>query len=303
MNEVPAGTTTTTPQRLIRGRFAPSPTGNLHFGSLVAALGSWLRARSLNGNWIVRMEDIDSLRCVDGVAEQILATLAAFGLESDEPVLRQSDRLPIYESALQKLKANGCLYACHCSRTDLAAFNGIHPAECVPHTNSSAPAWRIRVNNQSVTFRDGVFGTICQRLDREVGDFVVRRSDGMFTYQLAVVVDDADQGINEIVRGVDLLDSTPRQIHLQRQLNLPTPDYLHLPLALDQNGRKLSKHDRDRPVDASNPLPTLRKALAFLGQPIPTAGHVNGLLQTAVRQFDITAIPLTRPEHVAMQKD
>lgn len=303
MSEVPVPIVAATAKRRIRGRFAPSPSGHLHFGSLVAALGSWLRVRSLGGSWIVRMEDIDTLRCIDGAAEHILATLAEFGLESDEPVVRQSDRLPLYESALQKLEATGCVYACHCSRNDLAALHGIHPSECVHSVRTSMPAWRMRAGTQVISFQDGIHGSIRQQLDHEVGDFVLRRADGMFTYQLSVVVDDADQGINEIVRGADLLDSTPRQIHLQQRLNLPTPHYLHLPLALDAQGRKLSKQDRDRPVDGSNPLPALREALAFLGQPIPAAASVDALLQTAAREFNVAAIPAIRPAHVAMQKD
>ncbi len=303
MPEVPVPITAATPNRNLRGRFAPSPSGNLHFGSLVAALGSWLRVRSCGGIWIVRMEDIDTLRCIDGAAANILATLAAFGFESDEPVVRQSDRLDLYESALQKLKAAGCVYACHCSRNDLADFEGIHPPECVQAVRATAPAWRMRVGKQEVSFEDGIHGSICQSLEREVGDFVLRRADGLFSYQLAVVVDDAEQSINEIVRGADLLDSTPRQIHLQHRLNLPTPEYLHLPLALDGQGRKLSKQDRDRPVDRSNPLPALREALAFLGQPIPSKTRIEAFLQTAVHQFDVAAIPSIRPPHVAMQKD
>lgn len=287
----------------LRGRFAPSPTGNLHFGSLVAALGSWLRVRSLGGRWIVRMEDIDSVRCFKSADAQILATLSAFGLESDEAVVRQSERHPLYESTLQKLKDSGRAYACHCSRNDLAAFNGLHPAECVRGTRFSAPAWRLRVDKQVITFRDGIFGETGQHLGREVGDFVLCRADGEFTYQLAVVVDDADQQINEIVRGADLLDSTPRQIYLQQLLGLPTPAYLHLPLALDSQGRKLSKQDRDRPVDDSNPLPALREALAFLGQPIPSSPRIDTFLQTAAAGFDVGAITPGRPAHVAMQKD
>ncbi|HET9032275.1 MAG TPA: tRNA glutamyl-Q(34) synthetase GluQRS [Dokdonella sp.] len=303
MTEVPQPVSKTACARPVRGRFAPSPSGNLHFGSLVAALGSWLRARSLGGTWIVRMEDIDSVRCVEGAAARILASLAAFGLESDEAVVCQSERLPLYESALQKLKAAGHAYPCRCSRNDLASFNGIHPAQCVPHARSTSPAWRLRVGRQSITFRDAVFGEVRQDLDREVGDFVLRRADGTFTYQLVVVVDDAEQDINEIVRGADLLDSTPRQIHLQQLLGLPSPDYLHLPVALDPKGRKLSKQDCDRPVDGSNPLPALREALAFLGQPIPAFHRVDALLQAAAARFDVAAIPTSRPAHVAMQKD
>jgi glutamyl-Q tRNA(Asp) synthetase len=301
MVPLPAGNPPPLPD--LRGRFAPSPTGNLHFGSLVAALGSWLRARSQNSRWIVRIEDIDMARAVSGADHAILETLAAFGLESDEPVLWQSQRLDRYQSAFDALKASGAIYPCHCKRSDLAAFNGIHPSSCVKRNAEGRPAWRVRTSSDSIEFIDRVYGRVAQRLDREVGDFVVRRADGAFTYQLAVVVDDADQGITEIVRGADLLDSTPRQIHLQRLLDLPTPCYLHLPLALDSSGRKLSKQDRARPVDASDPVPALQAVLVFLGQKVVSTAQVNDLLWHAVRQFDAGSIPDHRHAHAAMQKD
>lgn len=303
MTEVPANTVATTPIQPIRGRFAPSPSGDLHFGSLVAALGSWLRARTQGGTWIVRIEDIDRARRIDGAVDRIISTLSAFGLESDEPVVMQSDRSALYASALEKLKASDSVYRCHCTRNDLAIVKGIHPDQCVSIRRCSAPAWRLRVDDMPVQCCDAIFGTFEQRLDREVGDFLVCRADGTFTYQLAVVVDDADQHISEIVRGADLLDSTPRQIHLQRRLGLSTPGYLHLPLALDSDGRKLSKQDRDRPVDGADPLPAIHEALRFLGQPIPTVRRVERLLQVAADQFDIHRIAQTRPEHAAMQKD
>jgi glutamyl-Q tRNA(Asp) synthetase len=300
---VPLQVGNSTPQPDLRGRFAPSPTGNLHFGSLVAALGSWLRARSRESAWIVRIEDIDTTRAVAGADRRILATLAAFGLESDEPVVWQSQRLDHYQSAFDALRTRAAIYPCHCKRSDLATFNGIHPPTCVERKGRGTPAWRVRTSKHAIEFTDRVYGKIEQTLDREVGDFVVRRADGMFTYQLAVVVDDADQGIREIVRGADLLDSTPRQIHLQRLLDLPTPSYLHLPLAIDASGRKLSKHDRARPVDDSDPMPALREALVFLGQEVPNATRVKDLLRQALSQFDAGAIPKRRHAHAAMQKD
>lgn len=286
-----------------RGRFAPSPTGNLHFGSLVAALGSWLHARSGQGRWIVRMEDIDSTRRVPGAGENILATLAAFGLESDEPVAWQSQRLDLYDAAFARLQALGAVYPCHCSRSDLAACNGIHPPACLRSADSSAPAWRVRVADREISFTDRICARFSQGLDREVGDFVVRRADGLFTYQLVVVVDDAAQGISEVVRGADLLDSTPRQIHLQELLGLPTPGYLHLPLVLDPSGRKLSKQEQARPVDAGDPLPALHAALAFLGQRAPAGKRVDALLREAIDAFDIDAIPARPLAHAAMRKD
>lgn len=286
---------------ICRGRFAPSPTGPLHFGSLVTALGSWLRARANGGEWQVRIEDIDTVRTVDGAAEAILASLQAHGLHADGPVVRQSQRLDLYDAALARLVGSGHAYACACSRTDLAAFGGIHPGECVRRGPQSA--WRVRVPDETVPFDDAVHGTVTQSLRDEVGDFIVRRADGTFTYQLAVVVDDADQGITEVVRGADLLESTPRQILLRRLLGLPGTDWLHLPLVLDDDGRKLSKSDRARPVDDADPLSGLRRALAFLGQRVPTEHSVTDLLSAATQAFDITRIPRSAQMNAALRKD
>lgn len=288
-----------------RGRFAPSPTGQLHFGSLVAAVGSWLRAKSRGHEWLVRMEDLDRTREVPGSAADILATLAAFGLESDLPVIVQSRRRDRYEQALQLLRDAGHVYACHCSRSNLAEFNGVHPANCV-RTGSAgveSAAWRVRVGSAQIRFHDAVFGDIAQNLGEQVGDFVLRRSDGLHAYQLAVVVDDAEQGIDEVVRGADLLDSTPRQIFLQRLLGLPTPGYLHLPLVLDEDGRKLSKQLRSRPVDARDPLPALRDALRHLGQHVPMLASPEATLRAALQRFDHRAIPAINRTNVAMQDD
>ncbi len=288
-----------------RGRFAPSPTGQLHFGSLVAAVGSWLRAKSLGHDWLVRMEDLDRTREVPGSAADILSTLAAFGLQSDLPVIQQSGRNERYQQALQQLRDAGHVYACHCSRSDLAEFNGVHPAACVRSgsTEGAPAAWRARVGSAQIRFHDAVFGDIEQNLGEQVGDFVLRRSDGLHTYQLAVVVDDAEQGISEVVRGADLLDSTPRQIFLQRLLGLPTPEYLHLPLVLDEDGRKLSKQLRARPVDAGDPLPALRDALRHLGQHVPLLASPAATLCAALQRFDHRAIPAIKRANGAMQDD
>ena len=269
-----------------RGRFAPSPTGPLHFGSLVAAVGSWLRARAQGGAWVVRMEDIDPPREVPGAAADILATLAAFGMESDEPVLYQSRREGAYRSAFERLR--GEVFPCWCSRADLDAHGGLHRGTCVaPAAPDRNPAWRLRVPDVTVAFDDVALGAQRQNLREQAGDFVVLRADGWFAYQLAVVVDDAYQGITEVVRGADLLDSTPRQIHLQRLLGLPTPAYLHLPLVIDSEGRKLSKQDRARPVDRGDPVPALRAALAFLGCEIHgVAARVDSLLAAAAPRLD-----------------
>lgn len=273
------------------GRFAPSPTGRLHFGSLVAALGSWLFARAAGGRWIVRMEDIDRDREVDGAAADILSTLAAFGLGSDETVVYQSARTASYADALARLEHAGHAYRCWCSRNDLEAHAGIHPPACVAPPAARAPAWRLRVGDAAPAFDDLVQGAQRQDLAREVGDFVIWRADDACAYQLAVVVDDAAQGVDQVVRGADLLDSTPRQILLQRLLGLPTPAYAHLPLALGADGRKLSKHEAALPVDARDPLPALNTALRLLGQPAAPGGNVDAVLSAAARRFDAQRIP------------
>ncbi|HZP68136.1 MAG TPA: tRNA glutamyl-Q(34) synthetase GluQRS [Rudaea sp.] len=285
-----------------RGRFAPSPTGPLHFGSLVAALGSWLRARAEGGTWLVRIEDLDPPREMPGAAAEILVTLAAFGLESDEPVLYQSTREGAYARAFAALESIGTVFPCWCSRAELAATGGLHPSPCIAAPDPArAPAWRLRVPDEEIAFDDALLGRQVQNLRRDVGDFVIRRVEGWYAYQLAVVVDDAAQGITEVVRGADLLDSTPRQIHLQRLLGYPTPAYLHLPLVLDAEGRKLSKQDRARPVDAREPVPALRAALAFLGLPRSPATRVDALLARAIADFDVAR--LTRDSRPASENN
>ena len=270
-----------------RGRFAPSPTGPLHFGSLVAAVGSFVRARALGGAWLVRVEDIDPPREVAGAAADILETLAAFGMVADEPVIYQSTREAAYRQAFTKLRERKLVFPCWCSRHDLLGTNGIHRDACVaPPDRVRAPAWRLRITDTTISFDDWLQGAQSQRLAQEVGDFVIRRVEGWFAYQLAVVVDDADAGVTEVVRGCDLLDSTPRQIHLQQLLGLPTPAYLHLPLALDGQGAKLSKADHARPVDRRDPVPALRAALAFLG--IGAQGETpKALLEDAAAGFEL----------------
>ncbi len=286
----------TTPRaRAYRGRFAPSPTGDLHFGSLVAAVGSWLRARSCAGTWIVRMEDLDPPREVAGSAQRILESLARFGMPSDEAVEFQSRRHGLYADALLRLRDRGAVFECRCSRADLGD-GAVHRGLCVasPANAGRAPAWRVRAPNAEIGFDDAIQGPQRLNLQHAVGDFVVRRIDGLWAYQLAVVVDDADQGITEVVRGCDLLDSTPRQIHLQRMLDLPTPAYAHLPLAVDAHGVKLSKQLASAPVDSADPLPALRRALAFLGQTSPTDDRratAESLLRAAARTFDLARVP------------
>ncbi|MEO7430475.1 MAG: tRNA glutamyl-Q(34) synthetase GluQRS [Dokdonella sp.] len=289
-----------------RGRFAPSPTGPLHFGSLVAAVGSWLFARSGGGEWLVRMEDLDRKREVPGAAADILSTLTAFGLESDREVVVQSARTTHYARALRTLDLAGHVYRCWCSRSDLDPFKGIHPAQCPSSPGARTPAWRVRVGTEIEQFNDAIQARLTQDLAREVGDFVVWRADGVCAYQLAVVVDDDAQGITQVVRGADLLDSTPRQRLLLRMLGMASPTYVHLPVVLGDDGRKLSKVDRATPVDASNPLPALRAALRFLGQEPPAGGDARTLLSAAVAAFDPALIPrsATIPlRYAATQKD
>lgn len=279
-----------------RGRFAPSPTGDLHFGSLLAAFGSWLLARHAGGTWLVRVEDVDPPREVMGASQRQLQALTAFGLHSDEAIVRQSQRGDLYEAALQRLLQQGHALECHCSRSDLAASGGVH-RRCVAKSRRPDPAIRLRVpDGTTIAFDDGVRGTQVQDVSHEVGDFVLRRAEGYWAYQLAVVVDDAAQGITDVVRGADLLDSTPRQIYLQRVLGLPTPRYAHLPLVAGADGRKLSKSDAALPVDPRAPLPALHAAWLALGQvpgAVMGATDVPMLLERARSGFDPDRIPGT----------
>ena len=280
-----------------RGRFAPSPTGALHFGSLVTAIGSWLRARSRNGTWLVRVEDIDPPREIAGAIRSILDTLAAFGLESDEPVLFQSTRSAAYAAALDQLIESGHAFACACSRADVQARGG-HRGRCSPTAaHEGAHAWRMLAPATEIGFDDVIQGFYSQHLQRDVGDVVLRRADGLWAYQLAVVVDDAAQGITEIVRGADLLDSTPRQIALQQALGLPVPAYAHVPALLGDDEQKLSKQTYATPVDARDPMPALRHALKVLGisgKLVAAHGSPARVLAAALPAFALERIPRTR---------
>jgi len=277
-----------------RGRFAPSPTGLLHFGSLVAAVGSWLCARHAGGRWLLRVEDIDPPREVAGSSRAILAALPAFGLVADAPALFQSRRRDAYDAAFERLRAADLVFPCWCSRAQVAAGGGLHRGgRCIAAPDPDRPpAWRMRVPDVTITFDDGLQGPQRQNLRDDAGDFVIRRVEGYYAYQLACVVDDAFQGITEVVRGTDLLDSTPRQLWLQRCLGLPTPAYRHLPLALDAEGRKLSKSGQAHPVEPTDPLPALRRALTFLD--VQTSGPATSpaeLLQAALERFDPARLP------------
>lgn len=281
------------------GRFAPSPSGPLHFGSLVAALGSFLDARRRDGEWLVRIEDIDTPRVVRGAAESILKSLEYHGLHWDRTVVYQSRRTELYQDALQCLANKNLIYFCTCSRRQIAqsAAPGLDGARIYPGTcrgnmhkppASRAAAIRVRTDDGLVRFRDQIQGDVRQRLQSQVGDFVVRRADGIFAYQLAVVVDDAEQGVTDVVRGSDLLDSTARQIYLQRSLGLPTPEYKHLPLVIDEAGAKLSKQTKALALDDKNPAPALFSALRFLRQQPPqelAAADVKTILAWAVQNW------------------
>jgi len=281
------------------GRFAPSPTGPLHAGSLVAALASWLDARAQGGRWLVRIEDVDTPRCVPGADREILRQLEVLGLRPDEPPLWQSARGARYGQALAQLQAQGDAYGCACTRKEIeqALLAAGHPHErhhelVYPGTCRAglggrvARAWRVRCGDDAhplvIDWQDRRLGPQRQDVTREVGDFVIKRADGLWAYQLAVVVDDAEQGITHVVRGQDLADNTARQIHLQRLLGLPPPLYLHTPLVLDARGEKLSKQHGAPPLELTDPLAALQQAAAALALLVPPAEHQADWLAQAV---------------------
>jgi len=249
------------------GRFAPTPSGHLHFGSLVAALASYLDARSVGGRWLMRMEDLDPPREEPGAQAAILKALESYGFEWDGEMVRQSDRHEAYAEVLNRLFSQGLAYACTCSRKQLEPYHGIYPGLCrnAGHGTEDA-AIRIRVPELDYHFIDRVQGEFHQHLGRDVGDFAIRRRDGLYAYQLAVVLDDAWQGITDIVRGADLLDSTPRQLYLQELLGLRQPRYLHIPLITQPDGNKLGKSYRSPPLSEDQATPLLLRALRALGQ-------------------------------------
>lgn len=273
-----------------RGRFAPSPTGPLHAGSLVAALASWLDARAHGGQWLVRLEDVDTARCVPGMDRTILQQLSECGLHPDAPPVWQSQRSGLYQQALEQLVARSLAYPCNCSRKDIEAALGrpgqarprhtelIYPGSCrsgsshrTGETSETTPAWRLRTDASPILhWSDRRLGAQQQDVESEVGDFVLKRADGCFSYQLAVVLDDAAQGITDVVRGEDLVDNTARQILLQQRLGLPTPRYLHTPLLLGADHEKLSKQNGAQAIDTTSPeatLSALNLAASVLGLP------------------------------------
>ena len=280
-----------------KGRFAPSPTGAVHFGTLLAATGSYLQAKKNNGEWLIRMEDVDLTRKVAGADNDILHTLEAFGFEWQSEVLYQSTQNPHYEDALQQLIKQSLVFPCLCTRKQLAQ-NGsnIYPGNCrarqLPEKNEHA--LRIIADDINIRFHDTIMGAQSQHMAQQCGDFIIKRRDGLFAYQLAVVVDDAMQGISEVVRGADLLDSTPRQIYLQQRLGYNTPTYCHLPLAVDASGNKISKSEGAAKVDIKNRGKQLCEVLDFLGQQPPadlSASSINDIWQWAIAHWNIHAVP------------
>ena len=290
------------PANTYRGRFAPSPTGSLHFGSIVCAVSSFLQARCQQGDWLVRIEDIDPPREVAGSADQILSTLETLGLNWDGDVLYQSTRLEAYEYALEQLRRNNAIYRCQCSRKIIIsaqknATNKIYPGTCKINPlspNTKNTAIRVNVSPCRIQFTDTIQGPFSQLLHKEVGDFILKRADGLIAYQLAVVVDDAYQNITEIVRGADLLGNTPRQIYLQDLLGLRQLNYSHLPLAVDHTGVKISKSTYSTSVDVKKPVETIFSALNFLGQNPPKEllnDTLSTIWQWAIKNWDINKIP------------
>lgn len=285
------------------GRFAPSPTGLLHIGSLLTAVASYADARAHQGKWLVRIEDLDPPREMPGAAADILRTLEAFGFEWDGEVAYQSRRYDLYQDTLDRLKAAGLVYPCYCSRKDwqAAATQGadgfVYNGRCRnpqqrPDTQNKTPAWRIQVPDRVIGFSDGIVGQYAQNLAHDIGDFVLLRADGYWAYQLAVVADDADQGITHIVRGQDLLVSTPRQIYLQQCLGVPTPSYAHLPLLTNSQGQKWSKQTLAPALDLNQKEQLLRQVLTYLNLPdAPAVNHPQELLDWAVAHWQMDKIP------------
>ena len=289
------------------GRFAPSPTGWLHAGSMVAALASWLDARAHGGRWLVRIEDVDGPRCIAGAEDAILRQLADCGLHPDAPPLRQSDRGALYAQALERLHAAGLAYGCRCTRREIAQAlqargldrerhgDLVYPGTCRPGGPQPVPwpeARAVRLltcaddgRDTVIDWQDRRLGAQRQNLSREVGDFVLRRADGLWAYQLAVVVDDAAQGVTDIVRGEDLADNTPRQILLRRHLGLPQPRHLHTPLVLAADGQKLSKQNGAAPVDTGRPAEVLAAAARALGLDLSESLSADAVRTEALRQW------------------
>jgi glutamyl-Q tRNA(Asp) synthetase len=276
------------------GRFAPSPTGELHYGSLVAAVASFLNSRSRGGQWLIRVEDIDPPREVAGSADNILRALQRFGMRSDRPVLFQGERREAHRALVDELLASGLAFPCACSRKDLPP-SGIYPGTCrngIP-AGKTARAIRLRVDDNPVQFEDLVQGPVAENLEETTGDFVIWRADNLPAYQLAVVADDAFQGVSEVVRGHDLLGSTARQVHVARCLGFPVPVYAHHPVAVTADQKKLSKRLQSDPINSSPRAETLASVLRFLGQECPAGMALDETWEWALQHWDIGLVPRT----------
>ena len=277
-----------------RGRFAPTPSGPLHFGSIIAALGSFLQAKSNQGKWLVRIDDIDVARSVSGIDKVILQQLEQLGLYWDEEIVYQSERLDLYQTALDKLESLNGVFPCCCSRKELAGKP--YPGTCRKgiKPNQVARSIRLKTNNKAVGIIDQLQGNYTQQLESEIGDFIIKRADGYFAYHLATVIDDADQNITEVVRGIDLLESTPRQVYLQEKLDIVTPDYIHLPIAIDKSGKKISKSVNAQAVSKDNSVEILHKALSFLNLKPPEqliTSDVETILNWGKENWSISKLP------------
>lgn len=302
---------------LYRGRFAPSPTGPLHFGSLIAATGSYLQAKSQQGEWLLRIDDIDPPREVDGASDAILQTLEHFGFEWDGPVTYQSARHDLYQAALDTLQHEGKIYPCACTRKSIAETqalstnNNIYPGTCRKGLRQGQSERMLRMNTEGavIQFDDRLQGHCHYPLETAVGDYVVLRADGLYSYQLATSIDDAEQGITEVVRGYDLLDSTPCQIHLQQSLGLASPEYCHLPIILNEQGQKLCKQHRAPPLDSTQAPALLWQALSLLGQQPPAElalESLHTLWQWAGTHWQMDKIPKQQTIHltdIALARD
>jgi glutamyl-Q tRNA(Asp) synthetase len=285
---------------MVIGRFAPSPTGPLHFGSLVAAVASYCDAKSQGGQWLLRIEDVDQTRKVPGASEDIIATLQRYGFAWDGDILYQSQRAGRYEEALSSLREKNLVYPCTCSRKEIADSStrqgiegAIYPGTCRQHPIKPGmpTAWRLKTEHEVIGFEDAIQGQQQHHMATDIGDFVIKRADGLFSYQLAVVVDDALQGVTHVVRGADLLQSTTRQIYLQKSLGYTTPVYAHIPLVLNEQGQKLSKQTLANALPQDNVKDTLIKALhflPFLPKPFPTFLSLSDLWRWAIDHWQIT---------------
>jgi len=287
---------------IYRGRFAPSPTGPLHLGSLYTALASFLQARAHRGEWLLRIDDVDSLRTAPAATDRILRTLERHGLHWDGPVVFQSRNLETYQKAIETLESRGLLYPCTCTRQELMSLARsvpepiAYPGLCRfrDRDRNRPHALRVKTDGEIIIFVDKMQGRFQQDLAAEIGDFIVRRRDAIHAYHLATVIDDCEAGITQVMRGFDLLESTPRQIHLQRLLDLPTPDYLHVPVIVDAAGNKLSKQSGALPVNDAHPSPTLFRLLTLLNQSPPRelqTAPPKAILSWAIGAWDIGKLP------------